>query len=207
MLHFSVFRNKVKLEYKGSFVAGTDVAQAINESIVSSDFVIPILSVDYINDDDCMRQFKDSITSKKELIPILLRDFEWSELEELKSFENVLIPKDKNSIVNHISLSGNQDIVYRQIVSSVKDNIFSDKEKAAINISGSKVTNFYKIMSVIVAFISILALVWITASVQTWYISVLFFFIFLCIEALILRHIFFPTQISTYLNKIKKYEQ
>ncbi len=202
MIHFSVFKGKVDLKYKESFMAGSDINKSIMEYIDSSDFVLPILSSDFSNDETCREELEISKEKKKEIIPILLREFLWQHSPEIKELEDVIIPKDKIAVFSKINSNfSNKDKVFVEIVSHVNDKVFPN---ANIDITGIKITNFYKFFTVISSVIGIIATI-LSFVYLTWYISLLFFLVFLCISLLIARHILFPTQISTYLNKKKYY--
>ena len=63
--------------------------EKINEFLRNSDFAVPLLSIDYLNSDECLKLLDAAKASKKPIIPILLRACEWEEVDKLKALKKI----------------------------------------------------------------------------------------------------------------------
>src|ERR1044071_4768981 len=59
-----------------------------------SDITVPLLSVDYLTNEECMKLLDIAAEGQKTIIPVLLRDCDWSELDKIKKLSDQLLPED-----------------------------------------------------------------------------------------------------------------
>jgi hypothetical protein len=154
-----------------------------------SDIAIPLLSVDYLGNDDCMKLLGMATAGNKMIIPVLLRDCDWADLD--KRVAANLLPDDKQSVIQHIKEDGSQDEVFSDIAKKVKAIMFKELESVTIK-TGSN--TFYYILSGIVLVIGILAAWFSYSKWLDWKISTIIFLMFGAISLLAIKNVLFPTK-------------
>jgi TIR domain len=188
-LHFSVLQDKAELWYKAKLIGGDNTDEVIQQKVSESDIFLPLLSVHYLNDANCQKQFETSISDKKILIPVLLSSFDWQSDEHLKNLGQEILPEDKRAI----DLHENFNEVCTEIVQNVKKVVFG--EKIAKKNDNSR--TFYWILAAIILIIGGLSAVFVYKLFQDFIIPVIVFLMFVSIDLLILRNLLFPTNISS----------
>jgi hypothetical protein len=174
----------------------------INEILKSSDITIPLLSIDFINDEECLQQLESATSNQKIIVPVLLRDFDWEVFQKITQYKKQMLPNDLTSVENHISAGNNDDTVFKEIAQSVKAMILPEIGNIVLQKSSH---TFYYILSSLVFVIGIVASVIIynetAESSQTERIlfSSLCLLMFTCIGFIALKNVLFPNKI-----KIKK---
>lgn len=188
-LHFSVLQDKAELWYKSKLKGGDDTEEIIKQKVAESDIFLHLLSVHYLNDANCKKQLELSLTDKKVLIPVLLSSFDWQSDENLKKFEDEILPEDKRAI----DLHPNFNEVCTEIVQNVKKVVFGENSVRKSNNSRA----FYWILATIILIIGALSSVFVYKLFNDFIIPIIVFLMFLSIDLLILRNLLFPTNIST----------
>ena len=163
----------------------------IYKHVDESDITVPLLSVDYLISDQCIKLLETAVAGKKTIIPVLLSDCDFTGIDKLKELENSLLPDDKESITEHIIKEGGQDEVFSSIAKKVKAIIF--KELGSVKIkTGSKL--FYFILSGIVFLIGGLAAAFSYSKWYDWKISSIVFLMFTVVALYSLKKVLFPTK-------------
>lgn len=98
----------------------------ISELLKSSDITIPLLSIDFINDADCLKQLESASGDNKVIIPVLLRDFDWEAFKEITQYKQQMLPHDFTPVENRIASGGNDDTVFKEIAQQVKSLLFPE---------------------------------------------------------------------------------
>ena len=98
----------------------------ITELLKSSDITIPLLSIDFINDEECLNQLENATGENKIIIPVLLRDFDWEAFKEITKYKQQMLPNDFTPVENHINSGNNDDTVFKEIAQHVKAVIFPE---------------------------------------------------------------------------------
>ena len=166
-----------------------------NELLRNSDFAIPLLSIDYLNSNECLKLLDDARASKKPIIPILLRACEWEDVDELRDLQGNILPDKNQSVVQLISSDKTGDVIFSGIARKVKAVIFDDdlKKLGEVQVSGnSKV--FYYILAGIVLVIGglVSAIAW--SRLSDWKIAAVIFLMFVVVALLALKNVLFPTK-------------
>src|SRR5688572_14054207 len=122
------------------------------ELLRNSDFTIPLLSIDYLNSEECLKLLDDAKASKKPIIPILLRACEWEEVDKLKDLEENILPDRKQSVVQLISSDKTGDVIFSGIARKVKAVIFDDdlKKLEEVQVAGNSKVFYYILLAGIV---------------------------------------------------------
>jgi hypothetical protein len=110
------------------FSLSGDKEKAI-EQLKKADLAIPLISVDYLNDDDCHLQLETAISTKIEVVPVLLRACLWPEFVNLKNLEKKILPYDGQTVTEHIKTDGRNDNIFTQIALLVKAHLLGDELK------------------------------------------------------------------------------
>jgi len=168
------------------------------EFLRESDFAVPLLSIDYLNSEECLKLLDAAKTSEKPIIPILLRACEWEEIDKLRGLEKNILPDNKQSVSQLISSTKSGDVVFSRIARQVKAVVFSNdlKKLQQINLAGNTKT-FYYILAGIVLVIGALAAAISYSKWTDWKISTVIFLMFVAIALLALKHVLFPTKFRT----------
>lgn len=166
-----------------------------NELLRNSDFAIPLLSIDYLNSEECLKLLETAASYQKTIIPILLRDCEWEEIDKLRDFEENILPDKKQSIVQLISSDRGSDVIFSGIARKVKAVVFSNDLKILEHVhivSNTKL--FYYILAGIVlvigGLVSAISFTW----WNDWKISAVMFLMFVVVALLALKNVLFPTK-------------
>jgi hypothetical protein len=163
--------------------------QFLNES----DMTVPLLSIDYLNNDECLKMLESAMTANKTIIPVLLRECDYEGIEKIKSLEEHILPEDKQSVVEHSVKDGGQDEVFTTIAKKVKAAVF--KELDTINIKTGP-TLFYYVLSGIVFLIGILATIFSYTKWESLIMSAIIFLMFVVVALFPLKKALFPTKLS-----------
>ena len=166
---------------------------AINEILKSSDITIPLLSIDYINDEECLQQLETAASNQMRIIPVLLRDFDWEAFQKITQYKKQMLPNDLTSVENHISAGNNDDTVFKEIAQHVKAIIFPEIGNLLIQKSSH---TFYYIIASIVLIIGMLAAWFIYDQQGDYRISVAAFLMSAVIAMVALKNVLFPNKIK-----------
>ena len=169
---------------------------AIIEILRSSDVTIPLLSIDYINDQECLQQLESAAGDNKIIIPVLIRDFDWEAFTGILKYKNQMLPNDFLPVENHITAGNNDDTVFKEIAQHVKAMIFPEIAKLEVQKTSH---TFYYIVAAAVLTIGVLAAWFIYDRNGDYRISIAAFLMSGIIAMLALKNVLFPNKI-----KIKK---
>ena len=191
--HFTAYAKKglIAIVDKDELFRVNNDKEKVIEFLKNADLTIPLLSVDYATSDECISMLGMATDAKKIIIPVLLRDFDWKELDGIRNLENALLPEDKQSVNAHISSDNDKDAVFAIMAKKVKAIVFNDFE--GIDIKKNKGT-FYYILASILMIIGVLS-GW--ESYQQWndlVLSVIIFLMFSCIALFSVKNVLFPTK-------------
>ena len=172
------------------FVLNNDSTQ-LEELLKTTDITVPLLSIDYINSDECQRVLAAARAQQKTIVPVLMRDFDWTVSDTIKGMSALLLPEDKQSVVKHIE-EGDRDEVFTSVAKKVKGIIFHELESVRIR-SGPR--TFYYIIAAIVMVIGLLATIYSYVYLkQTWIICGIIFLMFTGVALFALKNVLFPTK-------------
>lgn len=191
--HFTAYAKKgliAIVDKEAIFKVNNDKSK-VEEFLQSADMTIPLLSVDYATDDTCIQLLDKATDSNKLVIPVLLRDFDWQEMDEIKSLEKSLLPEDKQSVNAHISNDNDKDEVFATMARKVEGIMFNDFDDITISKSSN---TFYYILGSILLLIGILAAVYCHSKFGDWLISGIVFLMFVCIALFAVKNALFPTK-------------
>ena len=171
----------------------------ISELLKTSDITIPLLSIDFINDEDCLKQLESATGENKVIIPVLLRDFDWEAFKEIAQYRKQMLPEDLTPVENRISSGNNDDTVFKEIAQRVKAVIFPEVRK--MNLRKSSHTFYYVIASLVFA-VGIIASVIVYnitdgfEQTQRILFTLLSLLMFACIGLIALKNVLFPNKLD-----------
>ena len=187
--HFAAYAKKglIGIVDKEEIFKLNNDREKLNEFLKTADLTVPLLSVDYAASDECVKLLDLAADNKKIIIPVLLRDFDWQVLDEMRNLENEMLPSDKQSVNSH----NDKDEIFSTIAKKVKAIVFNDFE--GVNIKKSSGTFYYILASVMIV-IGILAALVIYKQWEDWRISAIIFLMFGCIALFCVKNFLFPTK-------------
>jgi len=171
----------------------------ILEILKTSDITIPLLSIDFINDEDCLKQLESASGENKIIVPVLLRDFDWEAFKEISQYREKMLPNDRTPVENHITAGSNDDTVFKEIAQHVKAIIFPEIRNLEVQQTSHR---FYYIMASLVFATGIVASVIIykaTSGIdqaQRILFTVLSLLMFACIGLIALKNVLFPSKLN-----------
>ena len=171
----------------------------IGELLKTSDITIPLLSIDFINDRDCLQQLENAAGENKVIIPVLLRDFDWEAFKEITQYKKQMLPADLTPVENHISSGNNDDTVFKEIAQRVKAVIFPEVLTMTVQKSSHK---FYYIIASLVFAVGIVASVIVynitggLEPLQRILFTLLSLLMFTCIGLIALKNVLFPNKLN-----------
>jgi len=191
--HFAAYAKKglIGIVDKDELFRVNNDRTKVQEFLATADITVPLLSIDYLNSDECVKLLDSAAGAKKLIVPVLLRDFDWQEMDEIKRLENSLLPEDKQSVNSHISGDRDKDEVFASIAKKVKGIVFNDFEGIQIKKSSG---TFYYLIASIVMIIGILAGVVSFNQWGDWKISAIIFLMFAGIALFAVKNVLFPTK-------------
>jgi len=171
----------------------------ILEILKTSDITIPLLSIDFINDEDCLKQLESASGENKIIVPVLLRDFDWEAFKEISQYREKMLPNDRTPVENHITAGSNDDTVFKEIAQHVKAIIFPEIRNLEVQQTSHR---FYYIMASLVFATGIVASVIIYKATsgmdqaQRILFTVLSLLMFACIGLIALKNVLFPSKLN-----------
>lgn len=186
------------IDKKEIFKLSGDKAEIL-EILRSSDITVPLLSIDFINDEECLKQLESAARDNKIIVPVLLRDFDWEAFKEITQYREKMLPNDGKPVENHITSGSNDDTVFKEIAQNVKSIIFPEIR----NIQVKKTSNgFYYVLASVVFVIGIITSVIVYnltsgfGQTQSILFAALSLLMFACIGLIALKNVFFPNKLQ-----------
>ncbi|HNU88356.1 MAG TPA: hypothetical protein PKJ94_08700 [Ferruginibacter sp.] len=164
----------------------------IKEIQNTTDITIPLLSVDYVNDEECIKQLDNAASSDKMIIPVLLRDFDWEAFQKINQYRKTMLPDDLTSVENHITTDQNDDTIFKEIAQRVKGIVLPEIGEISIQHSTGI---FYYIIASIVLVIGLLGSWFIYDQYNDYRISIAAFLMSAIIAMLALKNVLFPNKV------------
>jgi len=193
--HFAAYARKglIFIVDKDELFRENNDRTKLEESLKTADITVPLLSIDYLASDECVKLLDAATSAKKMIVPVLLRDFDWQEMDEMKTLRNAMLPEDKQSVNAHVSADRDKDEVFASIAKRVKAIVFNDFEGIRIK---KRSGAFYYIIASIVLLIGILAGVVSYTEWGDWKISAIIFLMFGGIALFSVKNVLFPTKFN-----------
>lgn len=132
--HFAAYQGMGLLgiiDRKELFKLAGDEA-GINEVLKNSDIAIPLLSIDFVIDEECLRELETAIDNKVKIVPIFLRDFDLDSFNKIDSYKNQILPNNRTPVDGIIHGGRNYDSVFKEIARNVKSIILPEIGKLEI---------------------------------------------------------------------------
>ncbi len=191
--HFAAYAKKglIGIVDKDELFRVNNDSTKVQEFLTTADLTVPLLSIDYLNSDECVKLLDTATNAKKLIIPVLLRDFDWQEMDEIRLLQNAMLPEDKQSVNAHVSVDKDKEEIFASIAKKVKGIVFNDFEGISIKKSSG---TFYYIIASIVMLIGILAGILTYSYWGDWKISAIIFLMFGGIALFAVKNVLFPTK-------------
>lgn len=198
--HFAIYTGNNKLVIIGkdeAFAAAADEAQML-ELLKRSDVTIPLLSIDFLNDEKCVGLLKTAALNQLKIVPVFLRDFDLSALPELSPYRTQMLLDDTTPLEKHIKAGDrDDDTLFKEIALRVKALVYPEIANVVIQKSSN---TFYHIIASLVMILGIAASVIVyyeTGELETWEqiaFTGLCFLMFVCIAFISLKNVLFPNK-------------
>jgi hypothetical protein len=187
-LHFSVLKDKVDLWHKGKLLPGDTVDEALSDNLNNSDAVLHLLSISYAAEEDCMELLEQGIEKQKKNIPVLLSSFDWQSVDAINKLEDELLPQDHQPVDTH----ANYNEIYTEIVQTVRSEVLGVKSKGRPNDR-----LYYYILATLILAAGAGISLWANSIFDHLGITIGVFSLSVIGALFTLRHIIFPTSVST----------
>ncbi len=92
----------------------------IKKLIASHDVIIPLLSIDFLNEQRSMDILAESRSTNKRVLPILVRDCMYDNVEELSPYISHLIPEN-NSLLGLYDNNNDRSKIFKSIAEKIQD--------------------------------------------------------------------------------------
>ncbi len=118
-------------------VPGSNISEKIKENIVNSDIILFLVSPDFLDSEECIKELEESFnlakenTNKKKLIPIILRPCDWKNEPKLKI--PLALPKDGQAI----NTWENTDEAWEDIRCGIERAVFDIEDESCFTINES----------------------------------------------------------------------
>jgi hypothetical protein len=164
------------------------VEETLSGNLNNADAVMHLLSISYVAEKNCMGLLEQGIDKQKDNIPVLLSSFDWESVDEIKQLEKKLLPHDHQPVDVH----PNYNEVYTEIVQTVKKDVLGIESKAGLNDR-----SYYYLLAVLLLGAGTGVAAWANNIFGHLAITLGVFSLFIIAAIFTLRHIIFPTSIST----------
>lgn len=164
------------------------------EYLKLSDITIPLISIDYLNNDECLKILKLADTQHIKIVPILLRECDWTADEILNKYSKEVLPEEKKSIEHLSKTLPDKQTIFKEIGDEIKCFIFPELQSVKIADSGK---GFYWLVASFVLLIGILSSIYIYTKTHELLLAFLSFLLFALIALMSVKNILFPTKLST----------
>ena len=126
-MHLGLIRD-FDIWHSGKINAGDVAADQLNLHLKESEVVIPLLSVNYLNSNDCMTEFSSAKQLQKKLYPVLISSFDIDSCDALRDVNGNLIPEDKT----FLETSANIDQACMEVCRELRCKVLGAKDSARI---------------------------------------------------------------------------
>lgn len=162
-----------------------------------SDITIPLISVDYLNSENCRYILKIADDEKIKIIPIILRQCDWKTDEVLQKYCKDALPGNENSIEYLSKTLPDKQTVFKDIGDEIKSYVFPELQPIKIAKQGSP---FYWILASFVLVIGFIASIYLSKNNVDILLVILCFLMFGLIALLSVRQVLFPTKFAHQSN-------
>lgn len=157
-----------------------------------SDIAVPLLSVDYLTNEQCIKLIDAAVAGKKTIIPVLLRDCNYDSVDGLKAVEDKLLPADGQSVVEYKN-EGALDEILSSMARKVKEALLKELGTVVIRKNSGM---FYYILSGVILVLGGLAASYCKSEWGDWRLAAGVFLMFLIIALFPLKQAVFPTKLN-----------
>ncbi|HMK04800.1 MAG TPA: hypothetical protein VK489_11435 [Ferruginibacter sp.] len=200
--HFAIYTGNGKLgiiDKATVFAIAGDEAQVL-ELLKKSDIAIPLLSIDFVNDEKCLGLLKTAALNNIKIVPVFLRDFDLTALPELSNYRKHILLDDTTPLEKHIRAGDkDDDTVFKEIALRVKALVYPEIGDVVIQRSSN---TFYYIIASVVMVLGIVVSVIVyheTEGLAGWEqlsFTALCFLMFACIGFISLKNVLFPNKVQ-----------
>ncbi len=105
---------------KAAVFEQTNDASFFQNIAMQCDVIVPMLSIDYFNDDRSFNLLTKLLDTDKKIIPLLARDCDYHNIPALKNMANMVLPDKEKSIKHLTGLSPDKDTVLKEIARKIQ---------------------------------------------------------------------------------------
>lgn len=157
---------------------------------------MPLLSIDYITNDECLQQFRLAETNHKIIVPVFLRDFDWHADNSISSYEKQMLPDASTTVEERIKEDKDDDTVFKEIAQRVKSIALPELARLELHTAPGR---FYYIIAALVLLAGALGAWYIYDTFHDIRIALAAFLMAAIIAMIALKNVLFPEKV-----KIKK---
>ncbi|MGB3084033.1 MAG: hypothetical protein WBB21_04915, partial [Saprospiraceae bacterium] len=157
----------------------------------------PLISIDYLNSEECRSMLKIADTEHIKIIPIILRACDWKTDDILNKYSHDAIPDDNKSVEHLSKILPDKQTIFKQIGDDIKCFIFPELQSIKIADQGHR---FYWILASLVLIIGAMASYYLYTRIEDLFLSILSLLMFGLVALLSLRSVLFPTKLSNSSN-------
>src|SRR5690606_30494386 len=111
--------NEFEMWHRGKIIAGSDIELEVKKNFSESEVLLPLLSINYVSNEECMKKFMLAKEANKEVIPLLLSPFDIESIAELHELRNKILPDDEEPI----DTAPNRNVVYARIAVKLRKKL------------------------------------------------------------------------------------
>jgi len=118
-LHISLDR-RLKVWHPGLIQPGDDKDEASEKEFLQSDVLLPLLTVRYLNNEECVRRLAVAKRSQLQVIPLLVGPFDLEVVAELSDLKENIVPRHGTPL----EISMNIDDACRLATKELREKVF-----------------------------------------------------------------------------------
>ena len=192
--HFSVYQGMGLLGIidKNELFKLAPDKDGVTEILKNSDIAIPLLSIDYVNDTECLQQLETASLSQVTVIPVLLRDFDWEAFNKIALYKQQLLPNDHTPVENYKQAGTQNDSILKEIAWQVKKIILPNIGQLTMK-KTSQV--YYYVLTALVCICGGLFSWYIFDKTKDYRILIIAMLITIVIALIALKNVVFPNKV------------
>lgn len=171
--HFSGFVsiNALKIIDKDElFRINADAQQALKQ-VGDFDAAVPLISIDYLTNNECLSSVDTAVVANKIVIPVLLRPCLWQGIASLEKNKDNFLPvaDGEQAVVQRIKDDGNNDGVLSGIALAVKAKVFAeDLDKFKVSDLDQPHRTFHYILAGLILAVGVLGYIIVYSKTGDW---------------------------------------
>ena len=100
--------------------------EGVKKEMSTAQLAVQFISVDYLNDDQCIQLLQTAQENKITILPILLRECDWESDNTIKQLGDLIFPDKDTPVAKFLLQESNKDEILTKLANKLKSKIFPE---------------------------------------------------------------------------------